>query len=125
MIPLVLVAPEAGGDIGLGNSANGIDFPDLLVDVKVTSVKQPQSSCPFKSASQKVYGLGYSLVVFVYEKLDDHTKKTGRLNILHTIFIEADRTADYTMTRILPDGSPHFVDPASCILAAVRSDRTV
>ena len=31
----------------LGSSASGIDFPDLEVDMKVTSVKQPQSSCPF------------------------------------------------------------------------------
>jgi hypothetical protein len=40
-----------------GNSASGIDFPDLLVDVKVTSVRQPQSSCPFKSARQKIFDL--------------------------------------------------------------------
>jgi hypothetical protein len=31
----------------LGNSASGIDFPELEVDVKVTSIKQPQSSCAF------------------------------------------------------------------------------
>ena len=41
-----------------GNSASGIDFPDLLIDIKVTSIKQPQSSCPFKSARQKIFGLG-------------------------------------------------------------------
>jgi hypothetical protein len=58
-----------------GNAANGIDFPELGVDVKATSIKQPQSSCPFRSAEQKVYGLGYNLLVFVYEKLDDPTKK--------------------------------------------------
>ena len=61
----------------LGNSANGIDFPSLGVDMKVTSIKQPQSSCPFKSARQKIYGLGYGLIVFVYDKLDDPVKKTG------------------------------------------------
>lgn len=27
-----------------GNSASGIDFPELLIDVKVTSIKQPQAS---------------------------------------------------------------------------------
>ena len=27
----------------LGNSASGIDFPDLEVDMKVTSIRQPQS----------------------------------------------------------------------------------
>src|SRR6185312_14837154 len=48
-----------------GSSAKGIDFPELGVDIKVTSVRQPQSSCPFKSARQKIYGLGYSLLVFV------------------------------------------------------------
>jgi hypothetical protein len=48
-----------------GNSASGIDFPELLVDVKVTSIKQPQSSCPFRSARQKIYGLGYSLAIAI------------------------------------------------------------
>lgn len=49
-----------------GNSANGIDLPSLGVDIKTTSIMQPQSSCPFKSARQKIYGLGYNLLVFVY-----------------------------------------------------------
>jgi hypothetical protein len=82
-----------------GSSASGIDFPGLSVDMKVTSIRQPQSSCPFKSARQKIYGLGYSLLVIVYDKIDDDRKKTATLNILHTIFIEAERTADYQMTR--------------------------
>src|SRR2546423_1121736 len=38
-----------------GSSASGIDFPELEVDLKVTSIKQPQSSCPYRDASQKVY----------------------------------------------------------------------
>ncbi len=81
-----------------GSSAKGIDFPDLGVDVKVTSVKQPQSSCPFKSARQKVFGLGYSILVFVYDKTDDEHTRTGMLNILHTIFVEQHRTADFQTT---------------------------
>jgi len=85
----------------LGNSARGIDFPDLAVDVKVTSSRQPQSSSPFKSASQKIRGLGYALLVFVYEKSDDHDKQTACLDIQHTILIEAHRTADFTITRII------------------------
>ncbi len=59
-----------------GNAASGIDFPELLVDIKVTSTKQPQSSCPFKSARQKIFGLGYSLIIFVYEKLDNSLNRT-------------------------------------------------
>lgn len=82
-----------------GNSATGIDFPGLFVDVKVTSIKQPQSSCPFKSARQKIYGLGYSLIIFVYDKVDNSETRTATLNILHTIFVSAERTADFQMTR--------------------------
>lgn len=83
----------------LGNSAKGIDFPVLNIDIKVTSIKQPQSSCPYRSVKQKIYGLGYSLLVFVYEKTDDHKKKTGRLNFLHTIFVEKDYTGDFQTTK--------------------------
>ncbi len=82
-----------------GSSAQGIDFPSILVDMKVTSIKQPQSSCPFKSARQKIYGLGYSLLIFVYEKIDNHESRSGTLNILHNIYLEAYRTGDFQMTR--------------------------
>ncbi|MCP4415439.1 MAG: restriction endonuclease [Chloroflexi bacterium] len=78
-----------------GSSAKGIDFPELNVDMKATKITQPQSSCPFKSARQKIYGLGYSLLLFVYEKADNSVAQTGNLNILHTTFIESSKTADY------------------------------
>lgn len=81
-----------------GNSARGIDFPGLGVDIKVTSIRQPQSSCPFKSAGQKIFGLGYSLLVFVYDKSDDQRRKAGRLDLRHTVFVEADRTGDWQTT---------------------------
>ncbi len=81
-----------------GSSAKGIDFPVLEVDIKVTSIRQPQSSCPFRSARQKIYGLGYHLLVFVYEKTDDPLTQTGRLNIVHTIFVDQSRTADFQTT---------------------------
>ncbi|HHE31917.1 MAG TPA: restriction endonuclease [Chlorobaculum parvum] len=81
-----------------GSSAKGIDFPELGVDMKVTSIRQPQSSCPFKTARQKVYGLGYSLLVFVYEKTDDESTKIGNLKVLHTIFVDSSRTADFQTT---------------------------
>ncbi len=81
-----------------GCSAKGIDFPELEVDIKVTSLRQPQSSCPFKSARQKIYGLGYSLLVFVYDKHDDAATKTCKLDIQHAIFVQKERTADYQTT---------------------------
>jgi len=82
----------------VGNAANGLDFPDLNVDIKVTSQKQPQSSCPFRSIQQKIYGLGYGLIVFVYDKKDDESTRTANLIISNTVFVEKHRTADFQTT---------------------------
>lgn len=84
-----------------GSSARGIDFPELDLDIKVTSIRQPQSSCPFRNARQKIYGLGYSLLVFVYDKQDDPATQTSRLELQHTLFVEKERTADYQTTVAL------------------------
>ena len=100
-----------------GSSAKGIDFPELDVDIKVTSIKQPQSSCPFKSARQKIYGLGYNLLVFVYEKSDDEQTKTGSLNIHHTIFVDKSRTADFQTTsgiRSILENDANLDDMLAC-----------
>ena len=86
-----------------GSSAKGIDFPGIGVGMKVTSFRQPQSSSPFRSARQKVLGLGYSLLVFVYQKTDDHVERVGNLNILHVVFVDESRTADYQTTRGIRD----------------------
>ena len=82
-----------------GNSARGIDFPGLGVDIKVTSIEQPQSSCPFKGARQKVYGLGYSLLVFVYAKHDDAASMASRIDVRHTVFVDKEQTGDFQMTH--------------------------
>ena len=85
----------------VGNSAKGIDFPDetIMTDMKVTSAAQPQSSCPFQNARQKIFGLGYHLLVFVYEKKD--TADCCTLHFTHCAFIDRSRTADFTTTRRL------------------------
>ncbi len=85
-------------EVAFSSSASGIDLPELNVDIKVTSVNQPQSSCPFKSARQKIFGLGYSLLIFVYNKTDDAINRTANLDILHTVFVQKERTADFQMT---------------------------
>ena len=86
-----------------GNSANGIDLPskEISADIKVTSIKQPQSSCPFRSPRQKVYGLGYNLLLFVYDKTDQ-PDKNGNFSILNFVscaFISKERTGDYQLTK--------------------------
>ncbi len=85
-------------DLTIGNSANGLDLPSINTDIKVTSIKQPQSSCPYKDSKQKIYGLGYNLIVFVYKKEDDEKQKKGMLTFLSCSFIESQRTGDYQTT---------------------------
>ena len=89
---------RAGFEFKEGSSAKGIDFPGLDVDVKVTSARQPQSSCPYRSARQKIFGLGYSVIVFVYEKTDEPDSSTSYLRYRHVVFIEKERTADFQTT---------------------------
>lgn len=81
-----------------GNAALGIDFPKLNVDLKVTSIRQPQSSSPFRDASQKIYGLGYHLLIFTYEKFDDSATKTANLQFRDAIFVPLEKTGDYQTT---------------------------
>jgi len=95
--------------VQIGNAANGIDLPsaDILTDIKVTSIRQPPSTCPFKDARQKIYGLGYNVLVFVYDKSDDHLMKTSVLNFVSCTFIEKERTADYQTTLALRQFEMH------------------
>jgi len=83
----------------IGSSALGIDLPAIETDIKVTSIRQPQSSCPFRSAMQKVYGLGYNLLLFVYDKHDNQHKRTAKLSFVSCALIDKSRTADYQTTR--------------------------
>lgn len=86
-----------------GNSALGIDLPSVNTDIKVTSIRQPQSSAPFKSARQELAGLGYNLLVFVYEKNDDDQTRTAHLDVQHVIFIDKEHTADYRHSKAVRD----------------------
>ncbi|MCI5587159.1 MAG: restriction endonuclease [Lachnospiraceae bacterium] len=88
-------------EIEIGSSAKGIDLPGASIetDIKVTSIVQPQSNCPFKNARQKIFGLGYNLLVFVYDKKD--TATTCTLDFRYCTFIDKSRTADYTITKRL------------------------
>jgi len=98
-------------EVLVGSSAKGIDLPsdDIQTDIKVTSIKQPQSSCPFKDAKQKIFGLGYNLLVFVYDKTDNPTSQTAILNFVSCSFVHKERTADYTtsfrLREMVKDGA--------------------
>ena len=97
--------------VEIGSSASGIDLPseDIFTDIKVTSIRQPQSSCPFNDAKQKIFGLGYNLLLFVYDKKDNPKTKTTVLDFVSCAFISQERTADYTTTfrlrEMIADGA--------------------
>lgn len=80
-----------------GNAAKGIDLPSFGVDIKVTSVRQPQSSSPFGSFKQKVEGLGYDLILFVYAKLDEADECT--VEFVAVRYIPSGLSADFQTTR--------------------------
>lgn len=73
------------------------------------------------SARQKIFGLGYNLLVFAYEKIDSPT--TCILKFLNCTFIDKSRTADFTLTKrlreMLKDGA-NFED-----IIAFLSDRNI
>lgn len=88
-------------EVTIESNAKGIDLPDSKIntDIKVTSVKKPQSSSSFRNINQKIYGLGHNLLVFVYEKTDINSK--CYIDFKHCIFLEAEKTGDYNLTQIL------------------------
>lgn len=94
-----------------GSSAKGVDLPGptIRTDIKVTSKRQPQSSSPFKDAKQKIFGLGYNLLVFVYDKVDDPNTSSAKLDFVSCSYLDKERTADYTTTfrlrEMLKDGA--------------------
>lgn len=81
-----------------GSSASGIDFPELQVDVISTDLLALYPSSPLKSAHQKIYGLGHSLIWFLYEKTDDHESKRAKVNIISGFFLDRKNTADFKTT---------------------------
>ena len=79
----------------------GIDIPSLNIDVKATSAKQPQSSAPFMSAEQKIFGLGYNLAVFVYTKTDVPERAASMFSMSRHQFYTSEETADKSLTQKL------------------------
>lgn len=114
---------EANFDVMRGNSAKGLDLPSVQTDIKVTSIQKPQSSSPFRSARQKVYGLGYHLLLMVYEKSDDHSAKISSLRFDKCALIDKSRTADYTLTKVLLESLALGAEVED--IAGVLSDRNL
>ncbi|XHR27377.1 MAG: hypothetical protein ACFUZC_15690 [Chthoniobacteraceae bacterium] len=82
---------------------DGIAFPDIKVDVKFVNDRLNDSFCPMISRLQKVKGLGYDVLLFVYHQESDFAAGTVWLEIRRAIWVENYRTADWYATTSLLD----------------------
>lgn len=49
--------------------------------------------------SAEIFGLGYGLLVLVYEKTDISETESAVIDVRHALFIDRSRTGDYQTTR--------------------------
>ena len=64
-----LLKAEISRSLGVqltGSAAAGVDIPELSLNTKATSDRQPQSSEPFDSPYERVLGAKYDILVCVY-----------------------------------------------------------
>ena len=85
--------------VKVATASNGIDIPNENIDIKCTLTTRPQSSCPYKSFRQKVYGLGYSILLFTYIKNDNFDTKECKIIINGVYYISENETSDTYITE--------------------------
>lgn len=81
-----------------GSAALGKDLPLFNIDIKTTSAVQPQSSSPYRSLDEKIFGLPYNVLLFIYRKEDK--EGYARLEILRCCYVPKELTGDYSTTRL-------------------------
>lgn len=80
-----------------GSVAKGLDLPAFNVDVKTTSINQPQSSSPFDDPGERITGVDYNILLFIYDK---HSGEDGnQFDIKSCVYIPKERTADYRKSK--------------------------
>ncbi len=88
---------RAGLTMG-GSAALGKDLPLFNIDIKTTSEVQPQSSSPYRSIDEKIFGLPYNVLLFIYRKEDK--EGYARLEVLRCCYVPKELTGDYNTTRL-------------------------
>ena len=81
-----------------GSAALGKDLPLFNIDIKTTSAVQPQSSSPYRSIEEKIFGLPYNILLFIYRKEDK--EGFAELENLRCCYIPKELTGDYSTTRL-------------------------
>lgn len=87
---------EHEGIISEGSVAKGLDLPLFDIDVKTTSVARPQSSSPFDDPGERITGVDYNILLFVYDK--SATESGNQFDIVSCVYIPKERTGDHRMS---------------------------
>jgi len=77
-----------------GSSAAGVDIPELALNTKATSDRQPQSSEPFHSVYDRVLGAKYDIVVCIYNGTEFFESTGCPLRILSAQYLARTEVAD-------------------------------
>ena len=77
-----------------GSPAAGVDIPELALNTKATSDRQPQSSEPFHSPYDRVLGSKYDIVVCIYNGTELFGSTACPLRILSAQYLERTEVAD-------------------------------
>lgn len=76
-----------------GSIAEDEDIPELNLDVKATSESQPQSSIPMKYPLERITGMQYDVLVFIYKK--DRSVYGNKIDVVNCSYIPKERTGDH------------------------------
>ena len=81
------------GLVSDGSVAEDIDLPAFNLDVKTTSNRQPQSSSTFDDPGERIVGVDYNILLFVYDK--QSVDGGNKFEIKTCAYIPKERASDY------------------------------
>ena len=87
-----------------GSSAAGVDIPELQINTKATSDRQPQSSEPFRSAYDRVLGSEFDTIVMIYNGAEFVKPRSQvPLRIITSSFLDKTQVADEELCQVARD----------------------
>lgn len=81
------------GLVSEGSVAEDIDLPAFNLDVKTTSNRQPQSSSTFDDPGERIVGVDYNILLFIYHK--QSVDGGNKFQIKTCAYIPKERASDY------------------------------
>jgi hypothetical protein len=82
-----------------GSSASGVDIPELQLNTKATSDRQPQSSEPFNSPYERVLGSKYNIIVCIYNGYEVIRIQEEPLKLISTGYLRKTEVADHGLCQ--------------------------